>query len=82
MTIYEIRFKKQAKKFINSRNSKDKQRILHEIYKLPFNDNTIKMQNHKTRYRLRVGDYRIIYEKYNDELLIIVIAADNRGDIY
>ena len=82
MTTYEIRFKNQAKKFINSRSPKEKQRILHEVYKLPFHHNTLKMQGYDNRFRLRVGDYRIVYERYKDELLIVVVEADNRGDIY
>ncbi len=33
-------------------------------------------------YRLRVGDYRIIYKVNNNELIICVIDAGNRGQIY
>ena len=33
-------------------------------------------------YRIRVGDYRIIYEIQDDRLIIIIIAAGNRKDIY
>jgi len=33
-------------------------------------------------YRLRVGDYRVIYEIRNDELVLIVIKVGPRGDIY
>jgi Cytotoxic translational repressor of toxin-antitoxin stability system len=33
-------------------------------------------------YRLRVGNYRIIYEIKNNELIIYVIRLGPRGDIY
>ena len=82
MAKYRIEFKKKVIKFLESRNRKEQERLLIEIYKLPFGSNILKMKNHKNRYRLRVGDYRIIYEKYEDKLLIIVIEADSRGDIY
>lgn len=33
-------------------------------------------------YRLRVGDYRVIYEIHNDELVLVVIKVGSRGDVY
>ena len=82
MSMYEIRILKKANKFIQSRNAKEKQRIYGAIYKLPYGTDIIKMQKFKNRYRLRIGGYRITYEKDDDILVIKVIEADNRGDIY
>ena len=36
----------------------------------------------RTGCRIRVGNYRIIYEIYDSELLIDVIALGHRKDIY
>ncbi|MBP9779036.1 type II toxin-antitoxin system RelE/ParE family toxin [Candidatus Gracilibacteria bacterium] len=33
-------------------------------------------------YRLRVGDYRIVYEKRGDELIILILKVGHRKDIY
>jgi mRNA interferase RelE/StbE len=33
-------------------------------------------------YRIRVGNYRIIYEVYDDQLIIDIIAIGHRKDIY
>jgi mRNA interferase RelE/StbE len=33
-------------------------------------------------YRLRVGDYRIIYTLDNEVLLIVVVTLGHRRDIY
>ena len=40
------------------------------------------MQGYTGYYRLRVGDYRIIYTVNNAVFLVRVIEIGNRGDIY
>ncbi|MBQ8209938.1 MAG: type II toxin-antitoxin system RelE/ParE family toxin [Clostridia bacterium] len=59
-----------------------RERILLAIYKLPQTGDIKAMQGYENYYRLRVGDYRIIYTLDNDVLLVRVIAVGNRGDIY
>jgi mRNA interferase RelE/StbE len=34
------------------------------------------------RYRLRVGDYRVIYEVYENKILVIVVAVGHRKNVY
>ena len=36
----------------------------------------------RPEYRVRIGDYRIIYAIENDALLVIVITLGHRRDIY
>ena len=33
-------------------------------------------------WRVRTGDYRIVYEVHNDVLLVLVVAVGHRRDIY
>jgi mRNA interferase RelE/StbE len=33
-------------------------------------------------YRIRVGDYRIIYEIEDDKIIVIVVSVGHRKDIY
>jgi len=33
-------------------------------------------------YRIRVGDYRIIYEIADDKIIVIVVSVGHRQDIY
>ncbi|MCL2168563.1 MAG: type II toxin-antitoxin system RelE/ParE family toxin [Defluviitaleaceae bacterium] len=82
MKIYEIKFKKQALKFIKSRTAKEQMRLTNAIYKLPYAGDIVKMEGFSNRYRLRVGGVRIQYEKHDDVYIILVVRADNRGDAY
>lgn len=33
-------------------------------------------------YRIRVGDYRVVYEIRDDVLLVLVVKVGNRRDVY
>lgn len=44
--------------------------------KLPHATDVDKMSGYKNRYRLRVGDVRIIYEVHDDVLIVLVLEAD------
>lgn len=33
-------------------------------------------------YRIRVGDYRVIYEIYDEVILVTVVSVGHRKDIY
>ena len=82
MKIYKTIIKKQAEKFIKSRTKKEQERLISAIKNLPHSGDIVKMQSYDNRYRLRVGDVRIQFEKHDDVFIILVIKADNRGDAY
>lgn len=49
----------------------------------PFADNpNIKKLHGRPGYRLRVGDWRIIYEVMNEEVVILVLKIAPRGEVY
>ncbi len=41
-----------------------------------------KLQSFESRYRVRLGDYRIIYEIYDNILLVVVVDVGHRGNVY
>ena len=43
---------------------------------------TVKLAGEENLYRVRVGDYRILYEIHDDQLLILVVRVGPRRDIY
>ena len=81
MQIYKIEFQKAARKFLEKQDKKQRLRLYKAIYKLPYG-NDIKHLIGTNFYRLRVGDYRVLYEINNGICLITIINIDNRGQIY
>jgi len=43
---------------------------------------SILMSGPDRTWRVRVGDYRIIYEIHDDRLVVLVIRVGHRGDVY
>lgn len=80
--MYKIIIKKKAKKFIDKLPMPDKKRIVEAIEQLPNGSDIKQMKGHSDLLRLRVGEYRIIYTVDNGELIVYVIDAGNRGQIY
>ena len=78
---YNIIIEKSASKFISKQPLKEKSRLMYAICRLPDGD-TIKMSRKYNLYCLRVGSYRIVYSVEEDMLIIRVIEAGNRGDVY
>ena len=43
---------------------------------------TTKMKGNNTFHKIRVGDYRIVYEIHQDRLVILVVKVGHRKDVY
>ena len=74
----EIQYSKQALKFLKKQDFPTRKRIINAINLLPAGD--VKALQGRNDYRLRVGDYRIIFDINGNILLIEAIG--NRGQIY
>jgi mRNA interferase RelE/StbE len=82
---YQIQFSKGATKQLKKLPADVKERIDTKIQDLaiePRPDGVKKLQGDDTSYRIRVGDYRIIYEIEDDVLLITVIKVGHRNQAY
>jgi len=78
---YKISLTKKAQKFVKKQDTNTQKRIIKAILKLPKGD-IKKLKGIDDVYRLRVGDFRVLFEKNDDKLIIIVIEVGNRGQIY
>ena len=86
--MYQIKIEKRAAKFIAKLPPKDQDIIFRKLDILkvdPYNKrrNITQLKGRKgNEFRIRVKEYRIIYSVYQNELLILVLEAGYRKDIY
>jgi len=84
MGKYRLRLKKSAAKEIENLPKKDCARVVGAIQKLlddPYGQNIQKLSGQE-KYRIRVGNYRVLYEIINDELVVMVVNVGHRKDVY
>lgn len=84
MEKYEISVKKSAVKELEDIPKKELQKILKKIKTLstdPIQQGSQKL-SHREQYRIRQGDYRIIYSVQDDELTVHIIKVGHRKEIY
>ncbi len=41
-----------------------------------------KCKGHQTRFRVRLGEYRLVYEVDNANQMVLILKLDIRGDVY
>lgn len=85
-TMYQIQYQTEATKTLQRMPKKLVRNIVKNIKLLADNpyapNNNIKRLRGKSRYRLRVGDWRILYEIDDDLHIIEVIKIGTRGGVY
>ncbi len=85
MSVYEVLLSKAARKQLASLPVFIHNKIIEDIFDLaaaPRPAGCKKLKGYKNSYRIRVGDYRIIYDVEDKILRILVIAVGHRKDIY
>jgi len=84
MEPYKVVFKKSIAKDLKGIPKQDVKRILEAIQKLATNPRPpqAKKLSAQERYRLRQGNYRILYSIEDGKLVITVVRVGHRRDIY
>ncbi len=86
--MYKIEFLEEAYKEFKKLDRPVQEIIKNKLDKLAQNPETLKnnIKQLKGKYsglfRLRVGNYRIIYKMYNEKLLIVIVRIGHRKEIY
>jgi len=81
---YSVLITRSASKELERVPTKDRQRIVERIRQLADNPRPAGCEKltGEDKYRLRQGDYRILYEIIDDELIVSVVRIGNRREVY
>lgn len=85
MADYTITFARSARKELENLPASIADRILHKIEALAGNPRlpgVIKLQGGKNLWRLRVGDYRVVYSINDLSKIVDVSIIRHRRDVY
>ncbi len=82
---YQIQLSRSAERQLERFSPELRQRISSHITVLreeprPFG--SIRVKGRKDAFRIRVGDYRILYEVQDELLLVLVLKIAHRSDVY
>ncbi len=87
MPVYKVEFVKSAQKEFDHLPRKVQDKIIEALSLLSQNPYSELLRFKKIKgagslYRIRISDYRVVYEIRNFQLIIIVIKIGHRKDIY
>ena len=85
MKKIRIRYSRRAVKFLENIPLDLRRRILEHIAELsenPFPKGCVKLGGVKNVYRLRIGDYRVLYKLFSEENVILIVKIDHRRRVY
>jgi mRNA interferase RelE/StbE len=83
--MYRLKYRRQARNYLARLPLKTKTAIVNKLHELAGNpdnaDLNIEILKGREGFRLRVGQYRVIYTRQDDQLIIEVVKVRSRGDI-
>jgi len=85
MDSYRIEWRSSTRKDFRKIAPQIVSRIVRAVTALASNprpDGCKKLSGSECAYRIRIGDYRVIYEVYDDVLIVEVVRIGHRKDIY
>lgn len=85
MSDYSIVFAKSARRELERLNEPIASRVLGRIESLATNPRPSgcrKLEGTENLWRIRVGDYRVLYAVHDDQQVVDIIVVRHRGEAY
>ncbi|KJL30081.1 type II toxin-antitoxin system RelE family toxin [Microbacterium oxydans] len=85
MTRYRVEFTAAAAEEIRKLDPQIRRRILagvSELEREPRPHGVRKLAGYDNAWRVRIGDYRVLYEVIDDQVLVTVVRVAHRRDVY
>lgn len=82
---WTIRYARAAERAIDTLDPAVRRRVLAAIGSLacdPYAAPNVKALHGAAQYRLRVGDWRVIYTLHDDALVVLVLRVAHRREVY
>lgn len=84
MGSYSLRIRRSAAREISALPAKDRRRVVARIARLASDPRPVGCEklSGEEKYRIRQGDYRILYEIVDADLIVTVVKVGNRRGVY
>ncbi|HEV8013738.1 MAG TPA: type II toxin-antitoxin system RelE/ParE family toxin, partial [Pontimonas sp.] len=84
MSLYSVVLTESARKSLKAIHTTDQKRLYGAIELLRTNPRppAAKKLRNRDGFRVRVGDYRIVYEVSEQEILIVIFLTGHREDVH
>ncbi|CAH0240626.1 Toxin RelG [Microbacterium oxydans] len=85
MTRYRVEFTAAAAEEIRKLDPQIRRRILagvSELEREPRPHGVRKLAGYDNAWRVRIGDYRVLYEVIDEQVLVTVVRVAHRRDVY
>lgn len=83
--MYQLEITRQAQRQLGRLPASVAARVQAAIQGLASNPRprgSLKMSDMKNGWRIRIGNYRVIYDSHDDVLRVIIIRVGHRRDVY
>jgi mRNA interferase RelE/StbE len=79
---YTVEFERSAKKELDRLDGPIRARVLRKVAALEGDPRATRLVGADDLWRIRVGDYRVVYAIEDDRRVVIVVRVAGRGKVY